>query len=512
MKPLWWFLELVVDLLGRSPRTHALLLAPGFERLRWWLGRRRAQRTAVRAARRVPAYGAFLAERGASARTFAALPETDKSSYIARWSIPERCVGGRLPRRGVVVDESSGSSGTPTSWVRGPVERRASRELLRVGFLRHAAGDRPVFVINAFSLGAWATGMNVTAALTRVSTIKSTGPDRDKILATMREFGPGYTYVITSYPPFLKGLLDDDRLDWSRYDVVCAFGGEGISEGMRDHVLRRARKVVGAYGASDLEISIAVETEFTIALRRAIAADPALASALTRQDEYGVLPNIFQYNPYAYLVESNDAGELVVTVTRPQNIDPRIRYNIHDRGHVLRMRDVVPVLRRFGLTHVLDERVLDLPLMLQYGRSDQSVDHNGAVVPPDGVRDAVAADPELLAAVESHRLVSYEDAAGDRQLHVALQLAAGRDLPDPAAAAHRLLAAMRRANRDLDHAIATGAPGTEPTVGVYPYRTGIFAGDGARLKNEYRWTLDAAGAATAGLDVAAVAGREQVHR
>ncbi len=378
MKLLWWFLELVVDLLGRSPRTHALLLAPGFERLRWWLGRRRAQRTAVRAARRVPAYGAFLAERGASVRTFAALPETDKRSYIARWSIPERCVDGRLPRRGVVVDESSGSSGTPTSWVRGPVERRASRELLRVGFLRHATGDRPVFVINAFSLGAWATGMNVTAALTRVSTIKSTGPDRDKILATMREFGPGYTYVITSYPPFLKGLLDDDRLDWSRYDVVCAFGGEGISEGMRDHVLRRARQVVGAYGASDLEISIAVETEFTIALRRAIAADPALASALTRQDEYGVLPNIFQYNPYAYLVESNDAGELVVTVTRPQNIDPRIRYNIHDRGHVLRMRDVVPVLRRFGHRHVLDERVLDLPLLLQYGRSDQSVDHNGA--------------------------------------------------------------------------------------------------------------------------------------
>jgi phenylacetate-CoA ligase len=250
MRLFWWCQEALVDLLGRFPTTHALLLAPGFERLRWWLGRHRARRTVARTVRRVPAYRAFLAERGVSSRalprSLSALPETDKSSYISRYPIPERCVGGRLPRRGVVVDESSGSTGTPTSWVRGPVERRASREVLRVGFLRHTTPDRPVFVINAFSLGAWATGMNVTAALTRVSTIKSCGPDRDKIINTMREFGTGYTYVITSYPPFLKGLLEDDRLDWSAYDVVCAFGGEGISEGMRDHILRRARKVVGA--------------------------------------------------------------------------------------------------------------------------------------------------------------------------------------------------------------------------------------------------------------------------
>ena len=68
--------------------------------------------------------------------------------------------------------------------------------------------------------------------------------------------------------------------------------------------------------------------------------------------------------------------------------------------------------------------------------------------------------------------------AGDRRLHLALQLADGRTLADPTAAAHRLLAAMRRANRDLDNAIRTSSPGTEPTVGVYPFRTGVFAGDG----------------------------------
>jgi phenylacetate-CoA ligase len=363
MRALMWLQELVVDLLGRWPATHKFLLVPGIEPLRWALGRRRAHRTFERSARLVPAYGRFLAEHGAPgtlsrgdpAAAFAALPVMDKANYITRYSIADRCVHGRLPRRGVTVDESSGSSGRPTSWVRGPVERRASRELLQVGFARSAAGLRkPPFVINAFSLGAWATGMNVSASLTGLTVLKSTGPDRDKIIHTMQEFGPDFTYVITSYPPFLKGLLDDDRLDWSRYDVVCAFGGEGISEGMRNHILRKARSVTGAYGASDLEISIAIETEFTIALRRAIAADPELSAALTRQAEYGVLPNIFQFNPYGYLIETNDAGELIITINRPQNINPRIRYNIHDRGHVLRMRELLPVLRRFGLRQVID--------------------------------------------------------------------------------------------------------------------------------------------------------------
>ena len=128
-----------------------------------------------------------------------------------------------------------------------------------------------------------------------------------------------------------------------------------------------------------------------------------------------------------------------------------------------------------------------LPLLLQYGRSDLSVDYNGAVVPPDGLRDVINADPELLDAAESHRLISFEDVAGDRQLHLAVQLADGRAVADPAAAARRLVTGMRRANGDLHNAIRTSAPGTEPTVGFYPYRTGVFAEDGARLKNEYAY-------------------------
>jgi phenylacetate-CoA ligase len=207
--------------LTHSVNTHKLLLGPGIEPLRWWLGRLRAWRTFELAARQVPAYRAFLAEHGRDGRlvfkgslteALREVPEMDKESYIKRWSVTERCVGGRLPRRGVVVDESSGSSGTPTSWVRGREERAATRQLLQVGFARTASTlQKQPFLLNAFSLGAWATGMNVTTSLTEITMIKSCGPDKDKIINTMKEFGTDYTYIITSYPPFLKSLFEDDR-------------------------------------------------------------------------------------------------------------------------------------------------------------------------------------------------------------------------------------------------------------------------------------------------------------
>ena len=415
----------------------------------------------------------------------------DKASYIKKYSVLERSVGGKLPRRGVVVDESSGSSGTPTSWVRGPEERLATRQLLQMGFWRtqREFPDRQPFVLNCFSLGAWATGMNVTASLTEITMIKSIGPDRDKVIDTMREFGPSFTYVITGYPPFLKALFEDDRLDWSHYEVVTAFGGEGISENMRGLILEHAGAAYGSYGASDLEINVAIETDFSIAVRQAIAASPELSAELTKQREYGVLPMVFQFNPFDYLMETNEAGELLVTITRATNINPRIRYNIRDRGHVLRIRDLDPVLSRLGLAGLRDERITDLPLLFLYGRSDMSIDYNGAVLGPDSVRDALFADSAVADEVENHRLISYEDDNGDRQLHIAVQLVDGSGGLDEAAVGDAVFGALRESNGDFSNAIRTAPVATFPSLGVYSFRTGPFAEDGAKLKNEYVWIL-----------------------
>lgn len=506
-------LEWIVRILMPRVGTHRILLAPGIEPLRWRLGRLRAWRTFEQAARRVPAYREFLRERGVWRRlntragvatALTTIPEMDKDSYIKRWSIPERCLDGRIPRRGVIVDESSGSSGTPTSWIRGPRERMATRQILQLGYSNTASSmQHPPFILNAFSLGAWATGMNVTTSLTEVSMIKSIGPDKTKIIQTMQEFGTEHTYVILSYPPFLKSLFDDPRLDWSQYDIVAAFGGEGISESMRDRILEVAHSAYGSYGASDLEINLALETDFSVELRRAIAVDPELARRISKRSEYGVLPMVFQFNPFNYLIETNEHGELLVTIVRSENLNPRIRYNIHDRGHVLRLRDAAPVLRELGYGHLLDAKQLDLPLLFHYGRSDLSVDFNGAVVGPDSLRDVINAHEQLIDVVENHRLVSFEDEHGNRQLHLALQLIDGVDVGtlDVKQVAAEVFAELRRANGDFNNAVLTSDDTMLPTFAIYAFRSGPFTGDGTKLKNEYVAHLDAQQLQDAQLDL-----------
>src|SRR5262249_27339683 len=151
------------------------------------------------------------------------------------------------------------------------------------------------------------------------------------------------------------------------------YGGEGISESLRSYLQTRFKRVIGSYGASDLEVNMAIETDLAIALRRAILADQSLRAAIIRTD-YGVTPMIFQFNPLAYLFETNDKGELVVTMSRPIHLAPKIRYNIHDRGHAMTLQELCGKLRGLGRGDLLDEvaKAAELPLLSIYGRSDMS--------------------------------------------------------------------------------------------------------------------------------------------
>lgn len=488
----------IVNVVASGRNTHRWLFAKHIENYRWIVGHWRTWRTYHKALRYVPAYKKFvklhrhsIPQWNGITTSLEAIPVMDKANYIKRYSIEDRSYGGKLPQRGVVVDESSGSSGTPTSWVRGPYERLLIRMILQVVFSKQTA-NKPTFVINAFALGAWATGMNVSAALTDICIIKSTGPDIDKIINTLREFGPKYSYVILGYPPFLKNLADDSRINLSEYSITAGFGGEGMSENMRRYLLKSFRSVTGSYGASDLEINIALETEFAIAIRQAVETNRAFAEDLVRVD-YGVLPMVFQYNPYDYVIETNDEGELLISIARKENINPRLRYNIHDRGHIIRLKDLKPILKKHGLGNLAKHITLDMPLLFHYGRSDLSVDYYGAVVVPDTVREIIYADDNLAPHFETYRLISYEDASANKQLHIAIELKPGIKISPSLSnqKAIAILAEMRTRNRDFDNACKIAKPSTLPTIALYTYGTGPFKNDKAKLKHEYVWHLSA---------------------
>jgi phenylacetate-CoA ligase len=467
------------------------LLVPGLERLRWRVGRWRAWRVADLAGRTVPAYRTVLAEHGEPRvllagldPDLASLPVLDKASYAQRFPIEELCVGGRLPHSGVVVDESSGTSGTASNWVRGRRERAAARRSLRAA-LRFTFGPEPLFVLNAFALGPWATGMNVSMAVADTAILKSIGPDAGKIVKTLELFGPEHRYLVCGYPPFLKHLVDTAGLDWSRYDVVAVYGGEGISEPMRAYLGKAFRAVYGSYGASDLEINLAAETDFTVALRQRMAVDAGLRERLTGSRD-GPLPLVFQYNPVDYVIESVD-GELVVTICRPTNVSPRVRYNIHDSGHVLRVPELRRALAELRIdVRELGELRLDLPLLFLGGRSDEAVPFYGSKVTPADVEAALFSVPALAPLVSSFALVTWEDDALNPRLTLAVELSAGVELPaeiEPLRAA--LLEHLAAVNQDYREIRRIVPHGLEPSLELCAHGTGPFAGADVRLKRRY---------------------------
>ena len=478
----------------RHPALYKIIFLDRLSGLRSRVGVWRAWLSFERAYRDVPAYRDFVDEHGgpptlrivAGVPDLSVLPETDKASYVQCYDHRSRCVGGRLPRHGVMVDESSGSSGRPTSWVRGPDERAATKAMLQLSF-RSALGDESFFVINAFSLGAWATGLNVTNSLSDICIMKSTGPDIDKIVGTLQEFGPDYEYVVLGYPPFLKTLSDDRRIDWSEYRVRAVFGGEAMSEPMRTYLLQTFTEVVGSYGASDLEINLAVETPFTIALRRELQHDETLRQRLTN-NAVGQLPMVLQYNPLVYALETNAKGELLVTLTRPTTIAPKIRYNIHDLGHAVRFEEVASVLTELGRADLLAATdPLMLPLLFLYGRSDQSVDFYGANVTPDSVHEVLFQVDELAPELESFRLICVEGDDHSKTMEVAVELREGVDPAalDDAALGEQVFTRLAKINGDFRNAYYnTASQNGLPRLSLHAKSSGPF-GESDRIKNRY---------------------------
>ncbi len=469
------------------------------------LGQLRAERAAWRAARSVPAYRQFLLDAGVDPDELfplgilGHLPATDKPSYIDRFPMLGRCVGGSVPFAGTTIDESSGSTGTPYNWIRGPRERLVAHR--NIGFFaRYAFGTQPLVTINAFSMGAWATGFNMSLGMLRHGIVKSTGPDIDKILSTLSYLGPTYRYLISGYPPFLKHLLDEgDRrsFPWAHYSMHALVGGEGMTEELRDYLLVRFASVFSGYGATDIEIGMAGESPVSIALRRLARARPDIRVRLFGPDPR--LPMVFQYNPLIHFLEANTDHEIVCTVSRLDLLAPRIRYDVHDQGGVLPFGRVRDVLREFGF----DIRTIGLapetagprgalpwvepiPLPFVYvnGRRDATISVMGSNIYPEDIEALVYRDPTIAPRLESFLLTVRDDETGTPRPVIDLELGDldGVDQGWRESAADRLRDGLTGLNIDYRSSVVEFPAAMRPIVETFGPGEGPFAGDRTRIK------------------------------
>lgn len=475
-------------ILHSSGACSSVLALRGLESARWLVGRLGVWIRYFSTLQQVPAYREFVAARVphrlGCPTLMSGIPEMDKRSYVCAYTLDSRCTGGRLPATGVLFDESSGTTGQPTQWVRGRQERAANGRMLRFA-VRRRFGTGPLMFINTFALGPWATGVNLTLALSQWGRLKVLGPDREKVINALKSFGTTHHYVILGYPPFLKQLFDSSDIDWSQYRVSLIFGGEGMSESMRRHLqVRGATRVIGSYGASDLEINIAAETDLTQALRRLLEARPDLAARVFQH--CGATPMIFQFNPAEFFIESNPVGELLVTICRPNYVTPKVRYNIHDLGHVMRFPDLKRLLAEAGVdTADLDPDALDLPLLFHYGRSDLAVAYFGCKISPSDIQEALFRLPLLAAAVDDFQLGTFEDEAGDKRLVVDMARMPGSPKELPPDCELAFFDELARINQDFRESRRISPVAKPPRLAFHAAGEGPFAASDLRTKRRY---------------------------
>jgi phenylacetate-CoA ligase len=481
-----WLLWIIRRIISLDRRAYLVLSAGALQPLLARIGMLRAHAVYLKAKDHCPAYRAFLASEGVRANgrwKLNDLPITTKENYVKKYSLLDRCYYGKLPPAGVVIDESSGSSGVPNNWVRSAEEREDVKRILQLNY-QLIYRDSGCILLNCFALGPWATGMNVSMSLVDVGILKSIGPDQKKLENSLELFGADYRYLMFGYPPFIKSFVDTTKLDLKKYRMDLIVGGEGISEPLRTHLLKYFQTVISSYGASDLEINIGVETDLTINLRRLCMKDRRLSQILFGRE---LPPMIFQYNALDYIVETTREGELVFTIGRQTSAAPKLRYNLHDLGGVITHAQ----LREKLASHAIDIFQLArpqsrFPILFVYGRSDLTVPFYGAKVYPTDLEEIINADLNLVTQINSFQISSYEDEAINRRLRIRLETV--KDLRTPLASMDQLHQTMFeglcRVNQDFRE-VTKMFDRSCVELEIYEFETGPFKGRDIRVKNKY---------------------------
>ena len=449
------------------------------------------------AKKRVPAYKQFLDDHGHEFKLLSLenFPETSKENYVKRYPFAERCRNGRIPLKGTVVDESAGSSGTPFNWLRSRAELQDVHKNT-ANWIRFSFPTERLFALNAFSMGAWATGTNTGIALAKVCMVKSTGPDVEKIVDSIERFGSEYDYLVTAYPPFLKHVVDalDERdFDWNATRVYGIVGGEGMTEAMRDYLEQRLVKVRSGYGVSDVQFGIAGENDLSVWVRKLLVARADVRESLLGPGEERV-PMVFQYNPLDNYIEINDDGEAVITATNLSILSPKLRYNVGDEALTMSRGDLV---RRLVALGVIDSKRAPLPLgwaspfLFLFGRRDSTISYMGANIYPIDVEYGLYRDANVAAQIEGFCLELQEESDLESRpvVHVQLRPTAAFGAEEREQVAAQLGAGLvdhlRSASRDFAEAVREDPSAAEVRVLLHDHGTGPFVGGSSKIKNVY---------------------------
>lgn len=401
-------------------------------------------------------------------------PILDKDNYVRRHSLEELCQGGKLPHSGGFY-KSAGTSGRPTLWVESLEEELYFDKA--VAFIGHTLIDtsrNDYVIINCWAMGSWPTGINFAAAARLEGKMVNVGVNVQEAAEVLLALGPRFKYLIAGYPPSVYHLVHEIKnrgANLKEYTIDIVSGGEGFVEEWRDVLLQELNNptIFSVYGSTDKGLGEGLETSLAylvrsllyaasmffideLAVRRVMelrfrtgkapfdreTAKRFLLDFLRSEENIARLPMVFQFDPTQYYNEnllrmdpaqSREVPEFVTTILSPTITLPRVRYNIHDEGFVMKYGEVMTILEKYKIKiedfNVRSDQYLDLhlPFLFIFGRSDGTVSLDGANIFPEDIEQCLRQFDRMFSLLNSFQLFTTKD----YRLGVAVELLEGQE-------------------------------------------------------------------------------------
>jgi phenylacetate-CoA ligase len=212
-----------------------------------------------------------------------------------------------------------------------------------------------------------------------------------------------------------------------------------------------------------------------------------------RKDLFGrtdCVPNLFQYNTGQFYIEELN-GEILFT---SKSATPLVRYNLHDRGGVIKFREMEKILKKHGYDYekliekkgISTEIVWQQPFVYCFGRGSDTVIIAGANVYPEQIAPALF--NEKVKDIHSFKLATEYDKEQHQLFYVLLELRGGISYNQ------KQMEKMKRKYHDLildrlikvssDYAVSYKADPkyADFMIGIFENGTGPFVNDINRTK------------------------------
>jgi phenylacetate-CoA ligase len=434
---------------------------------------------------------------------FSKIPTTDKYNYIQVYGFND--VNSTKAGKDLYsLSLSSGTIDEPTIWPRY-IQYEDFLPLVFDLFMRQywQIDKKSTLAINAFALGPWIAGFCVHEALRPLTqkyglTMATTGADIDSIVYTIVKLSKFYDQtIIFSYPTFARTILDrleDAGVNLKKLNLKMFIAGEGHTVEWRQYINKLATGdpddltcILDGYGVTDTGLS-GQGSALTNLVR-----DLAHKNEKLREDLFGKtdsVPSLFQYNPGTYYIEEFN-GEILATT---KSTTPLVRYNIHDRGGVIKFRQMEETLKKHGYDYkkifkkkgLSEDLVWQQPFVYCFGRRDDTVIVGGANIFPEQIAPALF--NSKVKDIHSFKLATDFDKEQHQLFYVLLELRSGvsynkKQMEKMKKKYHDvILKQLKEVNFDFAGAYKNDKMQAEPWIELYENSDGPFRDDLNRTK------------------------------